>query len=182
MPSSLYNLLDSFGPARLLLEATLRVVTSSCTPSFFVPKIFFLSFFFNSLSLLLDLIFSSYPGISGHGQTSCTPPAIASSHDFNGFNSSSLRLSFIFYLYFAHNFTFFCFSLAFFGITFFALPWARGARSNYHTEEARVYNSGTQRGCRACSFQFVAPHYQVCSFYNFHFSYVNLLSSTTGFT
>ena len=44
-------------------------------------------------------------------------------------------------------------------------------RGNYHTEEPRVYNSGTRRCCRACSFQFVAPHYQVCSFYKFRFSY-----------
>jgi hypothetical protein len=44
-------------------------------------------------------------------------------------------------------------------------------RSNYHTEEPRVHNSGTRRRCRACSFQFVAPHYQVCSFYKFRFSY-----------
>jgi hypothetical protein len=43
-------------------------------------------------------------------------------------------------------------------------------RSNYHTEEPRVYYSGTRRRCRACSFQFVALHYQVYSFYNFHFS------------
>jgi hypothetical protein len=31
-------------------------------------------------------------------------------------------------------------------------------------------------------FSFVALYYQVCSFYNFHFSYFTLLSSTTGFT
>ncbi len=44
-------------------------------------------------------------------------------------------------------------------------------RGSYHMEEPRVYNSGTRICCRACSFQFVASHYQVCSFYRFRFSY-----------
>ena len=52
-------------------------------------------------------------------------------------------------------------------------------RNNYHTEGPRVFNFRTRRGCRACSFRFVAPHYQVCSLYKFRFSYLHLLSSTT---
>ena len=49
LPICLYNRLDSFGPARLLLEATFRVVSSSCTPSFFFPKIFFFGLFLQFL-------------------------------------------------------------------------------------------------------------------------------------
>jgi len=44
-------------------------------------------------------------------------------------------------------------------------------RNNCHTEESLVYNSGIRRGCTAFSFQFLEPHYQVCSFYSFRFSY-----------
>jgi hypothetical protein len=44
-------------------------------------------------------------------------------------------------------------------------------RSNCHTGEPLVYSSGTRIHCRAYSFPFVAPHYQVCSLYRFHFSY-----------
>ena len=74
------------------------------------------------------------------------------------FSSSSLRFSFIFL------------SLASLMISLsscFGLPTTR--------RKSRVYNSGTRRGCRACSFQFVAQQYQVCNFYHFRFSYVTSL-------
>ena len=86
------------------------------------------------------------------------PPESTSSHDSNCLLFIESALAFHFSVSgFAHDFTFFCFGLA------------------YHTEEPRVYNSGARRGCIACSFQFAAPHYQVCSFYNFRFSYVTSL-------
>jgi hypothetical protein len=54
------------------------------------------------------------------------PPEPASSHDFNGLLFFASALKFHFFISgFTHDFTFFCFSLAFFVIAFLLLPWAR---------------------------------------------------------
>jgi hypothetical protein len=54
------------------------------------------------------------------------PPEPASSHDLSGLQLFESALTFHFYISgFAHDFTFFFFSLAFLVIAFLLLPWAR---------------------------------------------------------
>ena len=58
-----------------------------------------------------------------------SPPAFASSHDFNDLQFFEFALTFHFSVSgFAHDFTFFFSSLAFLVIAFLLLPWARFLR------------------------------------------------------
>ena len=124
-----YFLWQDLSP-ELFNKPSLHIKTAICYNRFhsfgckssFVDAFYDIFINFNSWNNVIELFSAQKKG----SPILIIPPEPASSHDSNGLLFIKSALKFHFFISgFAHDFTFFCFSLAFFVIAFLLLPWAR---------------------------------------------------------